>query len=279
MPNHVIVSTLHWPRHTLEEAIASIAALDFGQVDLALYEGQAHLNPSLLATGRARRIQQEADRLTGLIAQHQMKRVTAFTVRLGDAPASEQQRHLEAVCDLAAVLEVPVVTLQPGAGPSWDDETLTASVSMAAARGVTLAVPARGDARVLGDTVALCRRVPGLGVTLITGELPAGPGSQEAIAPLLPFVQHVHLRDATAAHPQVLAGTGHVDFAWIVQALHDLEYGGKFAIAYSGVLPVAGPDGAAVEINPAILQMRDVFVGTERRAGIVRAPGPATPAP
>ena len=39
MPNHVIVSTLGWSKATLEEALAGIASLEFGQADLALHEG------------------------------------------------------------------------------------------------------------------------------------------------------------------------------------------------------------------------------------------------
>ncbi len=39
MPNHVIVSTLGWSRQPLEAAIAGIAALDFGQAELAVHEG------------------------------------------------------------------------------------------------------------------------------------------------------------------------------------------------------------------------------------------------
>src|SRR4029079_15468561 len=53
MPNHVVVSTLGWSKAALEDAYAAIAGLDFGQADLAVHEGWAHLNPSALADGGA----------------------------------------------------------------------------------------------------------------------------------------------------------------------------------------------------------------------------------
>ena len=46
MPNHVIVSSLGWSKQPLEDAIDAIGGLDFGQVDLAVQEGWAHLYPS-----------------------------------------------------------------------------------------------------------------------------------------------------------------------------------------------------------------------------------------
>src|SRR5688572_32524043 len=111
MPNHVIVSTLNWSENSLEKAVANVAALEFGQLDLALHEGWAHINPSDLASGGAERVAREADRLRELIVRHEMKRVTVFDVGLGAANLEEQNRHLGAVCDLAKALDVGVLTL------------------------------------------------------------------------------------------------------------------------------------------------------------------------
>jgi sugar phosphate isomerase/epimerase len=96
---------------------------------------------------------------------------------------------------------------------------------------------------------------------------------------VLPFVRHVHLRDAGSdgEHLQVAAGTGRVDFQWIVSRLHANGYAGKFAIEYiDRMLERAGPppEGAPAElptdIPGHILRMRDVFLAAERAAGVVR---------
>src|SRR5919204_6885252 len=90
MPNHVIISSLGWSKQPLEAAIDAIAALDMGQVDLALHEGWAHLNPSELAAGGAARVQREADRIRSRIERNQMKRVSAFNVGLRADNRDEQ---------------------------------------------------------------------------------------------------------------------------------------------------------------------------------------------
>src|SRR5918996_3280269 len=113
MPNHVIVGTLNWSENSLEKAVANVAALDFGQLDLALHEGWAHVNPSDLA-GSAERVAREADRVRDMIARRSMKRVSAFNVGLGQADLDEQKRRLAGVADLATALDVTVLTLMAG---------------------------------------------------------------------------------------------------------------------------------------------------------------------
>jgi sugar phosphate isomerase/epimerase len=91
----------------------------------------------------------------------------------------------------------------------------------------------------------------------------------------LPHVKLVHLRDATLEHLQVPAGTGLVDFGWLVDRLHAINYDGQFAIKYVDCVPtiVVGEDTGDVSEN--VIRMRDVFVAAERAQGIVRAATPA----
>lgn len=288
MPNHVIVSTLGWSRRPLEEAIAGIAGLDFGQVDLAVHEGWAHVNPSELVAGGPARVRQEAERIRELIRRHEMKRVAAFNVGLrADSPA-EERRRLGAVCDLAAALEVPVITL--GASPRGtplEDEIarLQALLPEASGRGVTLTLETHTRQLTEHPAAAaqLCEALPGLGLTLDASHYHAGPNAGADYASVLPHVRHVHLRDAGAdwERIQVPPGVGLVDFGQIVRQLHGVRYGGKFAIEYIDSIPIApGPlpeqparrAGAPGDIPSNIIRMRDIFVAAEREAGIVRAP-------
>jgi sugar phosphate isomerase/epimerase len=285
MPNHVVVSTLGWSKQSLEEAVAGVAALEFGQIDLALHEGWAHVNPSELAAGGPAEVRRQAERVRGLIARHEMKRVAACNVGLRTADADEQQRRLEAVCDLARALEVPVITIGASKrGTPLDDEVarLWRLVPVAAERGVQLTVETHTNqvTELPADAVALCRAVDGLGLTLDASHFHAGPNQGANFHAVLPFVRHVHLRDARSdwAHVQVLAGSGLVDFNTIVRRLHELGYEGKFAIEYIDSLPIVAGEGEPRDVPANVLRMRDTFLAAERAAGIVRTPAAAAPA-
>ena len=285
MPNHVIVSTLNWSRNSLEKAVANVAALDFGQINLALHEGVAHIDPSALAAGGADRVRREAERLSAMIQRHGMKRVTTFDVDLGECSLDDQAVRLGAVCDLARALDVSVLTLSAG---RWGSplvqaaERLRRLLPVASERGVQMSVPThREQVTAMAEAaVRLCELVPGLGVTLDPAHLHADSNRGEDFAAVLPLVRLVYLRDATRAHLQVPAGSGEVDVRGLVTRLHQLRYEGKFAITYEDrvetAIPAQLPAGfegePSTDVSANVLRMRDLFVGSERAQGIVRTP-------
>ena len=278
MPNHVVVSTLGWSKHSLEDAYAAIAGLEFGQADLALHEGWAHIAPSSLADGGEPAVRREAQRIRELVTRLEMKRTAAGNVGLGTSDPAEQARRLGAVCDLAAALDVPVVTIgaAPSGTPPADEEArLRALVAVAAARGVTLTVGTyRGQITELPDVaVRLCQAVPGLGLTLDASHYYAGPNAGADFSAVYPYVRHVHLRDAGDDRDQIQvpAGSGRVDFGAIVRGLDAAGYSGKFAIEYIDSIPIVAAAGEPADVPANILRMRDRFVAEERQAGIVRA--------
>ena len=278
MPNHVIVSSLGWSRQPLEAAIDAIGALDMGQVDLAVCEGWAHLNPSALADAGPEGVRREADRIRTRIERNQMKRVSAFNVGLRADSREEQVRRLTGVCDLAQALEVPVITIgaaRRGTPVEQEVARLKALLPVAAERGVQLTVETHTNQLAERPDVAvqLCEAVPGLGLTLDASHYYAGPNQGADFNAVYPYVRHVHLRDAGSdwEHIQVPAGTGNVPFREIVAKLHALGYAGKFAIEYMDSMPVAASNGAPADIPANVLRMRDVFVAGERAEGIVRS--------
>jgi sugar phosphate isomerase/epimerase len=284
MPNHVIVSTLNWSTKTLEEAVGAVAALEFGQIDLALHEGRAHIDPSALAAGGPDAVRREAERVQGLIARLEMRRTSAFSVDLGTRGLADHAPRFAGVCELARALAVPVLTLMSApTGTLLADEAgrLAALLPVAADRGIQLTVPTYRDqvTSTLEAVLQLCEAVPGLGVTLDVGHLYAGPHRSADYSALLPLVKHVYLRDATVDHPQVPAGSGSVDFGGIVSRLHAAGYEGKFAIVYDDRVPTLAAPGGSVDTEANVIRMRDVFVAAERAAGIVRSGPPPVPAP
>ena len=72
----------------------------------------------------------------------------------------------------------------------------------------------------------LCRRVPGLGLTLDPSHYLIGLHRHEVPEALFPFVRHVRLRD-TKSHPrqfQVRVGQGEVEYGKIVSQLQRHDY-------------------------------------------------------
>src|SRR5688500_2641846 len=176
MPNHVSVSTLNWSENSLEKAVANVAALELGQIDLALHEEQAPIDPSALAAGGAERVRREADRLTALIQRHGMKRVSAFNVGLGECSIDDQSARLSAVCDLARALGVTVLTLSAGRWGSplvQEADRLRRLLPAALERGAQLTVQTHREqvTAMVDAAVRLCELVPGLGITLDASHL------------------------------------------------------------------------------------------------------------
>jgi sugar phosphate isomerase/epimerase len=224
-------------------------------------------------------VRQEAGRIAGLIQRLEMKRVSACNAGLGPGDPVEGRRRLAAVCDLAAALTVPVITI-PAArqGTPIDAEVgrLHSLVAVAADAGVQLTVETHINQLTERPDVAvqLCQAVPGLGLTLDASHFYAGPNQGADYGAIFPYVRHVHLRDAgrDPAHLQVPAGSGLVDFRRLVDGLHAAGYEGKFAIEYIDTIPIVAREGEPADVAGNILRLRDLFVATEREAGIVRAP-------
>ncbi|HEY1466707.1 MAG TPA: TIM barrel protein [Acidimicrobiales bacterium] len=97
---------------------------------------------------------------------------------------------------------------------------------------------------------AMCQEVPGLRITLDTGWAAFGGYDPLEVADL---VGHVQLRQARPGHAQVHPDEeGDVDFAAVIDGLHDLDYRGLFSVEYFDLpelgLPLADPIGHCVDL-------------------------------
>jgi sugar phosphate isomerase/epimerase len=197
--------------------------LEFNKLDVAIDEKGPHLRPSEVV----------AD--VGLAAQRirigPSLTPAAFSVEF-DAPiADEYRRQLRAICHLARLSHVAVLTVP--AAPSDADlggevQRLQELVRLAEAEGVVLSVETRmGTLTELPDVaVELCRKAPGLGLTLDPSHFIAGPNQGKSFDQVYPFVRHVHLRD-TGREPgqfQVRVGQGEVEYGRIIAQLARHHY-------------------------------------------------------
>jgi sugar phosphate isomerase/epimerase len=155
----------------------------------------------------------------------------AFNVEI-EAKNDEDYRHqLLSICHLARLSTVPVITIPAapsGSGIDAEVERLTRLVRMVRAEGIVLTVETRmGTVTEFPETaVELCRRVPGLGLTLDPSHYIAGPHQGKSYDQVFPFVRHVHLRDTgrRPEHFQVRVGQGEVEYGRIVSHLARVHY-------------------------------------------------------
>jgi sugar phosphate isomerase/epimerase len=215
----VACSTLCFARLSLDDALRVIREMHFAKADLAIHEPGPHLRPADVA----------AD--VGKVAQ-KLKTANlpfaAFHLDLGDADA---KAHLRAVCRLARVLAVPLLTVPPapaGADLDAEVERLQDWVAVCEADGVILTVETRSDGVTAepAGAVELCRRVPGLGLTLDPTHYLIGPHGPADYDPLAPYVRHVRLRDSGSKPElyQVRVGQGEVEYGRIVTQLDRFRY-------------------------------------------------------
>jgi sugar phosphate isomerase/epimerase len=135
------------------------------------------------------------------------------------------------VARLARVSTTPLLTVCAApAGSDFDAEVarLKEWVRIAAAEGIILTVETHATA-VTGDplgAVELCRRVPGLGLTLDPSHYHAGPHAGVNYDPLYPFVRHVRVRDTgnTPDQFQVRVGQGEIEYGRIISQLERCQY-------------------------------------------------------
>lgn len=214
----VACSTSCFAKYPLDQALRLLTELEFNKMDVAIHERSLHLKPSEVAADVA-------------AAAHRLRMGSglapvALSAEIDAAEAREFRRQLRALCRLARLVAVPLLTLPAAAaGTGLDAEVrrLTVLVHEAAQEGVQLALDTRtGTLTEDPDAAAeLCERVDGLGLTFDPSHYLAGPNQGRPFEQVYPHVRHVHLRD-TGRGPnqfQVRVGQGEVEYGRIVSQL------------------------------------------------------------
>lgn len=219
----VACSTLCFARYPLERALRMIAELEFSKVDVALHERGPHLRPSEVAA--------DVSLAAQLIRIGPSLSPAAFSVEIETTDWGEFQRQLHAVCHLARLSTVQVLTLPAaptGCGLDMEVRRLSSLVRLAEEEGIVLTVETRTGTLTEhpATAVELCQRVPGLGLTLDPSHYISGPNQAKSFDQVYPFVRHVHLRDTGrgADQFQVRVGQGEVEYGRIISVLARQRY-------------------------------------------------------
>lgn len=219
----VACSTLCFGKYPLDRALKIISELEFNKVDIAIHEQGVQLRPSEVAADVGR-VAQRIRLGSGLTP-------AAFSVRIEAANEQDYLAQLRAVCRLARLSTVPLLSIpaaSSGSGLDAEVERLTGLVALAESEGVMLTVETcQGTLTEMpGTAVELCQRVPGLGLALDPSHYIAGPNQGKNFDAVFPFVRHVRLRD-TGRGPeqfQVRVGQGEIEYGRIVTQLARFHY-------------------------------------------------------
>jgi sugar phosphate isomerase/epimerase len=213
---YVACSTLCFGGRPLEDALRAIREMQFPKADLAVHAAGPHLTPAEVAADPARVAQRLKTANLPLAAVHVVI----------EADPDEARRQLAAVCRLARVMTVPLVTVPAaplGADLDAEARRLADWARVAAAEGVMLTAETHGRTVTADPAGAaeLCRRVPGLGLTLDPSHYLVGPHGPADYEALLPLVRHVRLRDTgtTPDRFQVRVGQGEVEYGRLLAHL------------------------------------------------------------
>lgn len=219
----VACSTLCFARRPLPQALQVIGELGFTKFELAVHEQGPHLRPSEVAADVAH--------AAALLRIGPGLTPGAFSFAAGEADEAEVLGRFRATCRLARLSTVPLVSVSAGpSGGGMDAEVrrLGKLVHVADQEGILLA--AATEVGTLTEdpdaAVELCRRVPGLGLTLDPSHYIAGPHEGAGFDQVYPYVRHVRLRD-TGRGPnqfQVRVGQGEVEYGRIVTHLARYNY-------------------------------------------------------
>ncbi len=220
---YVACSTLCFAQLPLDHALRFINEMEFTKFDVAIQESGPHLKPSEVAKdpgAAAQRLRIGPSLAPG-----------AITVEIEAESESDYQNQLRAVCRLARLATVSVVTMAaaPNTTPFESEVArLQPLVKLAHSEGIVLAVDTRvGTLTEMPETAAkLCAAVPGLGLTLDPSHYLIGPNQGHAFDCVYPYVRHVHLRD-TGRRPeqfQVKVGQGQVEYGKIIAHLDRVGY-------------------------------------------------------
>lgn len=241
----VACSTLCFTSVSLTEAVKRMREMQFTHIDLSIHEAGPHLKPSELLADPAR---------TAARLRAEGLPYAAFHFVPNEPHGDDARNQCRAVTRLARNLSVATVTTT--VGMDWDAETkrLQDWVQIAERDGIILAVETNAAGLTIDPNAAveLCRRVPGLGLTLDPSHYTCGLESEANYECVYRYVRHVRLRD-TGPRPeefQVRIGQGTLEYA---KLLHGLE---KFRYDRTLTVDVRDISDSAFAIEPEVRKLK-----------------------
>ena len=217
----VCSSTECFPELPSEEIASLLVDLEFTSIELAIHEeGPTWVRPAdvLADIERAYNACRDTRRLN----------VVALSVD-HHVEGEHYYEEFSACCKLAKALKVvPLIVPAAELGTPFNAEIerLQKLVQIASLEGCSVALKTQiGCMTEDPDTaVVLCDHAKGLGLSLDPSHYIAGPRQGKDFSKVIPYVKHVHVRDATKSELHVRVGQGEVDFGRLVSQLASANY-------------------------------------------------------
>lgn len=250
---------------SLEDAVGTIARLGFRYIDLGT-------GPHLDVARAAAHPEAEASKIQRLLHQFDLKLSDLYLMLLNTNSPDPGQREMELtlferLIPFALALGTPGITISPGIiqrdGP---DHSLARSIPalmrmLQAAEDTDLRVSFEPHmdsvAQHPDQALLLLEAVPGLSVTLDNSHFVYQGIVRREIEPLLEHVAHVQIRQAKRRFLQTAYDQGTVNFAELLQDLHDHGYRGALTVEYMTTFGWHGMK--KVSINHEIVRTRDAL--------------------
>lgn len=221
----VACSTLCFARMPFDQAMRRMSDLEFDRVEYVFGGDSVHneLDPAWIVENKEEALQ-KIRTTSGLMP-------SSFDIRFKTQDVEEQKRQFDVLCWVAKNMMVAVVSIEPmpqGTPLEAEQKRLRELQAIAARYGVvlTLSTVSHGCTSDPTDTVAICRAIPGLALTLDPSHYINGPFQSASFDEVFPYVQNTRLRD-TGRKPgdfQMKIGQGEIDYNRIMGQLQRQGY-------------------------------------------------------
>ncbi len=228
-------STLTFNHLPLEDALGHISKLGFDIADLAAFDDRefGHVQPAEVSANLL-------EVTTGLLKAAERTGVQYGAVNAGcdTLDQAEELRRVMALCLMAHRIGARVITLPAGRGSVEDAVSrLAPQVEIGQRYGIAIAVETHlgNIAERPEGALELVRRIPGLKLTLDPSHYLVQGDSCQTWVDAMPYVAHVHLRDAGRGgrdELQVPWGEGALNLEDLLRALDEVDYSGLLSVEY-----------------------------------------------
>ena len=276
-----------FPLVSHENALDLIAMLGFDGVDIGLFEGRSHLQPS----GQFNNVGASARKLKQSLSRRGLKAADIFLQLDPDFkafainhPSAARRRHardwFSKTLDYASAAGSEHVTTLPGIGfndeprsGSWQRacDELAWRVEQANERGVTFGTEAHVGSIAASPAAAqrLVAAVPGLTLTLDYTHFTRKGMPDARVEPLVALASHFHVRGACKGRLQTSFERNAIDYGRIARVMRATGYRGYVGIEY---VWTAWERCNEVDNLSETIQFRDFFRAQADGSGAAKPP-------
>tara|TARA_Y100001934_G_scaffold278205_1_gene378865 strand:+ start:1875 stop:2624 length:750 start_codon:yes stop_codon:yes gene_type:complete len=217
---YLAASNKCFPELTFEAALPKLVDLEYTRIEIPFHEADYGIRPSDVA--------QDPERAITACRQTQRLTPIAFDIQI-NATGNDHYSQFSAICAVAKATKVITLIVRSGdLGTPFNAEVehLQQLVDIASTDGMVVAI--RTEAGKISedpDTVkVLCDHIKGLAVALDPSHFYFGEMAGRSYEPIIPYTQHVYLRDTNKDNMQVRVGQGDVEYGRLISLLAQNKY-------------------------------------------------------